>query len=330
MISTLFVNEWVHKSNATKDFFVKKSRSFHDKNYTGKFINQRKLYLHKPVPFTYFASNENYQQLYNNSAYELQYDIWKSPVFNQKEILKHILCTDEQYTNNSNKIFINEKLQEHESSMIYNFSNNNPCSADSGLDSTSNELYSISDELYSINDELYSMSNELYTTDSELYTTDSELYTTDNEPCCSSNELCSTNNEVFSSDISNESPIYTSNKYLTITSESSLGENFDINSDSDNKLPIFDNCSTNIKLANSPTQLFKIRQKLGASSVSNLCNETTMQYKLTPTHFKHGCICGHQIKYRHMFREQRTRRYNKVPGITIRPKIPPIKAKLRD
>ena len=50
---------------------------------------------------------------------------------------------------------------------------------------------------------------------------------------------------------------------------------------------------------------------------------------LAPSCFVNGCICGHDFEFRDMAYEPRKRRYPKSSGVTIRPKINPISAKLR-
>lgn len=50
---------------------------------------------------------------------------------------------------------------------------------------------------------------------------------------------------------------------------------------------------------------------------------------LSPSCFLNGCVCGHHFEFRDMAYESRKRRNIKSSGVTIRPKTPPIKAKLR-
>jgi hypothetical protein len=50
---------------------------------------------------------------------------------------------------------------------------------------------------------------------------------------------------------------------------------------------------------------------------------------LTPSCFLNGCICGHKFEFRDMAYESRKRRNIRSNGVTIRPKTPPINAKLR-
>ena len=50
---------------------------------------------------------------------------------------------------------------------------------------------------------------------------------------------------------------------------------------------------------------------------------------VSPSCFLNGCVCGHHFEFRDMAYESRKRRNTRSSGVTIRPKIPPITAKLR-
>lgn len=50
--------------------------------------------------------------------------------------------------------------------------------------------------------------------------------------------------------------------------------------------------------------------------------------RLTPSYFINGCVCGHELEFRDMA-AYGGRKQHKCPGITIRPKTPPIAARLR-
>lgn len=51
--------------------------------------------------------------------------------------------------------------------------------------------------------------------------------------------------------------------------------------------------------------------------------------KLAPSCFLNGCICGHHVEFRDMAYETRKRRNTRCPGVTIRPKIPPVAIGMR-
>lgn len=60
--------------------------------------------------------------------------------------------------------------------------------------------------------------------------------------------------------------------------------------------------------------------------------ELIVPYKrldLAPSCFLNGCVCGHHFEFRDMAYESRRRRNPRSNGVTIRPKTPPISAKLR-
>lgn len=60
--------------------------------------------------------------------------------------------------------------------------------------------------------------------------------------------------------------------------------------------------------------------------------EVIIPYKrldLAPSCFLNGCVCGHHFEFRDMAYESRKRRNSGSSGVTIRPKTPPISAKLR-
>lgn len=48
---------------------------------------------------------------------------------------------------------------------------------------------------------------------------------------------------------------------------------------------------------------------------------------LLPSCFENGCICGHNIEFRDLVETQK-RKNTRRPGVTIRPKTPPIAIKL--
>lgn len=50
---------------------------------------------------------------------------------------------------------------------------------------------------------------------------------------------------------------------------------------------------------------------------------------LSPSRFSHGCVCGHNVEIRDVIYDLRNRRNTRCPGITIRPKTPPIAISLR-
>lgn len=54
------------------------------------------------------------------------------------------------------------------------------------------------------------------------------------------------------------------------------------------------------------------------------------QVRLPPSCFINGCICGHNFEFRDMAYEIKKRRNTRCPGITIKPKVPAITAKLRN
>jgi hypothetical protein len=61
--------------------------------------------------------------------------------------------------------------------------------------------------------------------------------------------------------------------------------------------------------------------------------ETLSSHKrlmLSPSCFLNGCVCGHNFDFRDMAYESRKRKPAPSGGVTIRPKIPPISAKLRN
>lgn len=50
---------------------------------------------------------------------------------------------------------------------------------------------------------------------------------------------------------------------------------------------------------------------------------------LTPSSFIHGCVCGHDVEYRDAVYENRRRKRGGLAGLTFKPKVAPIAAKLR-
>lgn len=68
----------------------------------------------------------------------------------------------------------------------------------------------------------------------------------------------------------------------------------------------------------------------GDFSIPTMENIVTFKrLNLTPSGFTNGCICGHHVEFRDMVYETRKRRNTRCPGVTIRPKTPPIIIKLR-
>ena len=50
---------------------------------------------------------------------------------------------------------------------------------------------------------------------------------------------------------------------------------------------------------------------------------------LSPSCFRYGCVCGHHIEFRDIITDTRKRKRLIRPGVTIRPKTPPIVVSLR-
>lgn len=74
-----------------------------------------------------------------------------------------------------------------------------------------------------------------------------------------------------------------------------------------------------ISSSDKEPQLYQIPRK----------EETHKCVNLAPSLFLNGCICGHNIEFRDAVYETRKRKPMRVTGVTIRPKVAPIAAKLR-
>ncbi len=91
--------------------------------------------------------------------------------------------------------------------------------------------------------------------------------------------------------------------------------------------------SENSKSENSKSETSKTEDSIQSSSSEyNAKSESKSripqkQLKLSPSCILKGCVCGHQVIYRDMVYESRKKRISQ--GVTIRPKIPPIKVKLK-
>lgn len=71
-----------------------------------------------------------------------------------------------------------------------------------------------------------------------------------------------------------------------------------------------------------------------ASSSEERCHEcedvaSHRRLNLSPSRFSHACVCGHNVEIRDLVYDPRHRRNTRCPGITIRPKTPPITVNLR-
>ena len=51
--------------------------------------------------------------------------------------------------------------------------------------------------------------------------------------------------------------------------------------------------------------------------------------QVAPSLFLNGCVCGHHVNFRDVIHDPRKRKNTRRPGITIRPKTPPISIGLR-
>lgn len=98
------------------------------------------------------------------------------------------------------------------------------------------------------------------------------------------------------------------------TSSDSDGSSLYISSDSDNASPEISDDSDDSHNSSIPRLEFILPHK---------------RLNLAPSCFTHGCVCGHGFEFRDMAYESRKRRNNRAPGVTIRPKVAPIAAKLR-